>query len=325
MIASHRRRFLLGSLAAGMAPLSAGAQELPAGPIRILVGFPAGGGTDIMGRIIADRLRERTGRAFVVENRPGAAGILAGEALKTANPDGQTLLLAPIASAVMIKLTFQRPSYDPLVDWAPVGLLGTFQLVLGVANRLGVRTVAEFVAWAKANPKEASFGNTAVGSLPHFFGLMFGRAAGFDFQAIPYRGAAPLIQDLVSGQVPAGTAAFTDFYSHHQGGKLRILATSGAKRVGVAPDLPTFVESGFPEVQGDGWLGFFAPARTPPQLVSAFNREIVAAARDPAVRSRLTELGLEGEPSTPEALAELQRRDIEKWRPIVAASGFKAD
>jgi tripartite-type tricarboxylate transporter receptor subunit TctC len=194
------------------------AQELPQGTIRVLVGFPAGGGTDVMGRIVVDRLRERTGRNFVVENRAGAAGALAGEALKSAAPDGSTVLLTPIGAAVMTRLTFRRPAFDPVTDWAPIGLLGTFQLVLAVANQLGVKTVAEFVAWAKANPKQASFGTTAVGSLPHFFGVMFGRAAGFDFQPVPYRGAAPLLQDLVGGQVPAGTAAFTDFYVHHQAG-----------------------------------------------------------------------------------------------------------
>jgi tripartite-type tricarboxylate transporter receptor subunit TctC len=320
----RRRALALAAPSIVLLSSTSRAQELPQGTIRVLIGFPAGGGTDVMGRIVVDRLRERTGRNFVVENRAGAAGALAGEALKSAAPDGSTVLLTPIGAAVMTRLTFRRPTFDPVADWAPIALLGTFQLVLAVANQLGVKTVAEFVAWVKANPKQASFGTTAVGSLPHFFGVMFGRAAGFEFQPVPYRGAAPLLQDLIGGQVPAGTAAFTDFYVHHQAGKLRIIASSGRQRV-PGTDVPTFIESGYPEVEGDGWLGFFAPARTPRPIIDAFNREIVAAARDPAVKARLGELGLEGEPSTPEALAALQARDLAKWKPVVDSTGFRAD
>lgn len=322
----NRRRALAAGAAALAAPAVARAQTgLPAGTIRLLIGFPAGGGTDVMGRIVVEKIRERTGVNIVVENKGGASGTVAAEQLRNAAPDGLTLMLAPIASTVMAKLTYSKLPYDPQTDFAPISLLGTFQLAYALSPTLPVKTLAEYVAWLKADPKRASFGTTAMGSLPMFFGLMLGAGIGVDLQAVPYRGAAPLVQDLSAGQVPAGTGALTDFLQHHQSGKVRILATSGARRALAGPDLPTFTELGYPKIVGDGWLGFYAPARTPVAIVEAFNREIVAAAADAGVAAKLAAAGLEPRTTTPAGFAAFVAEEMARWKPVVAASGFKAD
>ncbi|MBM3642950.1 MAG: ABC transporter substrate-binding protein [Alphaproteobacteria bacterium] len=325
MIRPNRRQLLAGAGALAVAPGAAAQQAsaLPAGPIRILIGFAAGGGTDVQGRLIAEKMRERTGRTFVIENRAGASGTVAGDALKNAAPDGNTILLAPIASAVMAKLTLPQMNHDPFEDHLPISLLGTFQLALAVSPGLGPKTVAEFVAWAKANPKQANYGTTAMGSLPHFFGVLLARGTGVDFQAVAYRGAAPLVQDLSGGQIPAGTGALTDFLEHHRGGRLRILATSGTARPPAAPELPTFSELGFRDIVGSSWLGFFAPARTPRPIIDAFNREIAAVVALPDIKDRLIQLGLEPRTTTPEEFDTLRRADAAKWKAVVDASGYK--
>ncbi len=320
------RRAALAGAGAVLLPRLGHAQSsspLPAGPIRILVGFPAGGGTDVQARLVAEKLRERTGRNFIVENKAGASGTVAGETLKNAAPDGTTILLAPIAPAVMAKLTFPQLNHDPFVDHAPITLLGTFQLALAVGPQLGPKTVAEFVAWTKANPKQASFGTTAMGSLPHFFGVLLARATGVDLQAVPYRGAAPLVSDLSAGQIPSGTGALTDFLEHHKAGRIRILATSGMRRPLAAPDLPTFVELGYKDIVGDSWLGFFAPAGTPRPVIDALNREVAAIVATDEIRDRLIQLGLEPRTTTPEEFDALRRADAVKWKAVVDASGYK--
>lgn len=319
-----RRQALALSAGALALPSLARAQSgLPAGTIKLLIGFPAGGGTDVMGRIVVEKIRERTGANIVVENKGGASGTVAAEQLKNAAPDGMTLMLAPIASTVMAHLTFPKLPYDIQADFAPISLLGTFQLAYAISPTLGVNTLVEYIAWLKADPKRASFGTTAMGSLPMFFGTMLGGGIGVDLQAVPYRGAAPLVQDLMSGQVPAGTGALTDFLQHHRGGKVRILATSGAKRAIAGPDLPTFTELGYPKIVGDGWLGFYAPAKTPPAIVEAFNREIVAAASAEDVKKKLLDAGLEPRTTTSKEFADFVVSEIARWKPVVAASGYK--
>jgi len=224
---------------------------------------------------------------------------------------------------VMAKLTLPQMNHDPFEDHLPISLLGTFQLALAVSPGLGPKTVAEFVAWAKANPKQANYGTTAMGSLPHFFGVLLARGTGVDFQAVAYRGAAPLVQDLSGGQIPAGTGALTDFLEHHRGGRLRILATSGTARPPAAPELPTFSELGFRDIVGSSWLGFFAPARTPRPIIDAFNREIAAVVALPDIKDRLIQLGLEPRTTTPEEFDTLRRADAAKWKAVVDASGYK--
>ena len=322
---SGRRGFLCG--AAALATAGTGlAQGLPGGVVRVLVGFPPGGGTDVMARLIAEQLRKRGNlRNVVVENRPGATGTLACEALKHAPADGSTIMYAPSATTVLPVLTFRTLPFDPRTDLAPITKVGTVSSVLAVSPVLGVRSLREYVDWVRADPARTGFGTTALGSTTHFFGLSVADTYGLRLEPIAYRGAAPLVSDLGAGHVAAGTGGLSDFLPHHRAGKLLILVTSGARRSSAAPDIPCIAELGFPERAQDGFYAMFAPGRTPRTVVDALHREIAAAVEDPGLHGQLAELGLEPETSTPEALGEILAQDIERWRPIVAASGFKVD
>jgi tripartite-type tricarboxylate transporter receptor subunit TctC len=317
---------LLGAAALGVSPSGPRAQSaLPKGPVRILVGFSAGGSADVVGRLIAEKFRERTGLTTVIENKPGVSGVIATEAAARAAPDGNTMVLAAMASTIMAKLTFTKLPYDPQKDLAAVGLVSTFQLVLAVTPSLPIATMAQFATWAKANPGKASFGVPAVGGHSHFFGLMLGKTLGIDMQVVPYKGSAPMITDLSSGQLHVGVSALSDFLASHKAGKVRIIATSGQERSLSAPDLPTFTESGFPTLAGDGWLGLYAPANTPPAIVAALSAEMAAVLKAPDVRERIVLLGMDPRGSTPAGLAEFDEAELKRWQPIVAASGFKVE
>lgn len=327
----NTRRGFVGAAAAAAAvairgPAQAQAQALPAGVVRVLVGFPPGGGTDVMARMIAEQLRKRGAlRNVVVENRPGATGTLACEALKHAPPDGTTIMYAPSATTVLPVLTFRSLPFDPRTDLAPVTKVGTVASVLAVSPALGLRSLRDYADWVRADPARATFGTTALGSTTHFFGLSVAGAYGLRLEPIAYRGAAPLVSDLGAGHVAAGTGGLSDFLSHHQAGKLRILATSGTRRSSAAPDIPCIAELGFPDRAQDGFYAMFAPGRTTRPVVAALHREIAAAVAEPELHRQLSELGLDPETSTPEALGELVAQDIERWRPVVAASGFKVE
>lgn len=312
---------LLGTAAFG----ARGQANLPKGPVRILVGFSAGGSADIVGRLIAEKFRERTGLTTLVENKPGVSGVIATEATAKAPPDGNTMVLAAMTSTIMAKLTFTKLPYDPQKDLAPVCLVTTFQLVLTVTPSLPVTSMAQFAAWAKANPAKASFGVPAVGGHSHFFGLMLGKTLGVDMQVVPYKGSAPMVTDLSSGQLNLGISSLSDFLTSHKAGKVRIIATSGKERSLSAPELPTFTESGFPTLAGDGWLALYAPANTPPATVAALSAEISAVLKLPEIRERIVQLGMEPRGSTPAGLAEFDEAELKRWQPIVAASGFKVE
>lgn len=324
---AKRRSVLEAMLGGGLTMLggSAGA-ALPSGLVRVLVGFPAGGGTDVMGRAIVEKLRQRGNlKNVIIENRVGVSGILACEALKNATPDGATILFAPSASTVMPVLTYRRLPYDPRTDFAALTLTGTLQSTLAVSPALPVRTFQEYVAWVRADPRRGSFGTTALGSSTHFFGLTLGAAFGLPMEPVGYRGAAPLVADLTGGHIPAGTGGLSDFLAHHESGKVRVLLTSGTRRATSAPDIPTLAEMGHPQRATEGFYAFFAPAGTPRPVVEALSAELAAATMEPEVKGQLLALGLEPGVSSPEELAKLLREDIERWRPVIDASGFKAD
>jgi len=328
MAGSLKRRRVLAAGGAALAAATAGARAqpvLPRGPLRMLVGFSAGGSADVVARVISDKLRERTGLAVIVDNKLGSGGVIATEAVTKMPPDGSTIVLAAMASTVMAKLTYAKLPYDPLVDLAPVSLVSTFQLALSVTSSLPIDSMATFVAWAKANPKLTSFGIPAPGGHSHFFGLMLGRALGIDMQPVPYKGSAPMISDLSSGQVHVGISALSDFFASYKSGKVRLLATSGKERSLSAPELPTFTESGYHELVGEGWLAIYAPAQTPPSIASALSAEISAILVLPDVRDRIITMGMEPRGSTPAGLAEFDNAEFRRWQPIVAASGFKVE
>ncbi|HSD52512.1 MAG TPA: Bug family tripartite tricarboxylate transporter substrate binding protein [Burkholderiales bacterium] len=295
------------------------------GPVRILVGFPPGGESDVIARLVVDRMKTSLGAPVIVENKPGAGGMLAAEALKSAAPDGRTLMISPIAVTVFAPLTHTRLRYDPIKDFAPVSLAANFQMALAVGPGSPAKTLHEYIAWARANPARATYGVPLAGGPTHFFGVMLARATGVDFSVVPYKGSAPFVNDLIGGQVPAGITVLSGLIKHHEAGKVRMLGTSGAQRSPVAPDVPTFKELGFASIEGTGWQAFHTSARTPRPTIDRLSTAIASAIKSPEVSERLLALGLEPVGSTPDELATRVAEDTARWAPIVKASGFRAD
>lgn len=324
------RRQALG-LAAGAGALltlpgAARAQAIPTGnPIRILVGYPAGGGTDVMARVIAEKLKERLGANVIVENRAGASGTLANEATKNAPTDGSVILYAPSAGTVAQTVTKKQLNYDLEKDLATITQAGVLPVVYVVSPKLGVRNFAEYVDWLKKNPKHRNFGTTAMGSQTHFFGVELGQALGMPLEPVAYKGAAPLIADLSAGHASAGCGGLSDFLQHHRGDKLRIIAVSGPKRAASAPDLPTIGELGHPKLSTEGWYGFYGPGKMSPALVQAWNKELVAVLESADVKQKILQIGMEVRTSTPQAFAELQAKDIVAFRGSMKAAGYQPE
>jgi len=314
--------------AVGVLALLAGAAASQAQvdkPVRMLVGFAPGGSADIAARLLADRMATELKQPVVVENKPGAGGRIAAEALKNAAPDGATLMLAPIVVPVLAPLVFSKLPYNPATDFVPVGHVANFQFGLSVNAGHPARSVAELITWFKANADKANFGSPAPGSLPHFFGVMISSGAGLDLIHVPFNGGGPLMNALVGGQVSSAIDTLVDQIEMHRGGKTRILATSGATRSPLLPDVPTFGEAGLKGVEGTSWFAVYAPARTTPATVQQVNTALNQALAAPEVRERFGKLGLEPTGGSAAELATITKRDTDRWGPVVKASGFKGD
>jgi tripartite-type tricarboxylate transporter receptor subunit TctC len=290
-------------------------------PIRIVFPYAPGGSGDGTARLIAEQLRAALNRPVIVENRTGAAGRLGVQAVKAAAPDGTTLLVTPIAPMSVFQHVYPNLGYDPIADFQPITQIATFDLAVAVGPATPARSLPELVTWLKANPAQANYGMPAAGSLPHFFGVLFARAAGIDLKAVIYRGSAAALGDLVGGQVPVVFTTTTDLLQLHKAGRIRILATSGAQRSRFAPDVPTFKEAGY-AIEGNGWYGMFAPARTPDDIVARYNKAVVDAIATPEVKERLMAYGLEPTGTSAAEFAAIQKADAERWAPAVKASGF---
>jgi len=326
MVDPIRRCLLLAlGLFALLAPPLATAQTALKSPLRIVVGFAAGGSSDIAARLIADKLKDELGQPVIVENKTGAGGRIAAEALKTAPADGTTLLLVPVVVPVLAPLVYRQLAYDPAKDFAPVTQIATYQFGYAVGANHPAKNVAELIAWMRVNPTQANFGSPAPGSLPHFFGLAVGRATGVDMVHVAYKGGAPLATDLMGGQIPVGIDSLSDLVQLHRAGKIRIIATSGAARSPLLPEVATFREQGFPSIEGTGWIGIYAPAKTPKAIVEELSARIVKVVRLPDVRDRLLNLGYEPTGTTPEELSTIMAADTARWGPIIKASGFTAE
>jgi tripartite-type tricarboxylate transporter receptor subunit TctC len=299
----------------------AAAQE---GTIRIVLGFPAGASSDLLTRLLADHMRATLGQAVIVENRTGAGGQIANEAVKSAAPDGHTLLMTPVATMSIYPHSYARLRYDPFKDFEPIAHLADFQLALGVSAKVQAGTLAEYVALVKKDSKAGYYASAAPGSIPHFFGVMFARTAGIEMTHVPYKGTAQVLQALAAGEIAAATTLAADIGALARAGKARILATTGAARSPAFPDVPTFRESGY-DIEGTGWYGLFAPAATPAATVARLSAAAIDAMRAPAVRSRLENLGVEPTGLGPRELAAVMKRDYERWGPVIKASGFKAE
>lgn len=325
------RRTVLGAASAALAlgTLPRALAQATAVPeqSRILVGFGAGGGIDVLARTLAERIGPLLSpkHHVIVDNKPGGNGQIAANLFLNAPADGATYLLAPLITPVLSQLVYNKPGYNPAVDFTPVGLTAHFQFALAVPANHPAKTAPELLAWFKANPTKANFGSPAAGSLPHFFGLLLGGAANADIVHVPYKGGPALLADLAGGQLSSAITTSSEFLPLHKEGKVRILATFGEKRTRELPDVPTLAELGFPKAVGSGWYSIWARKGTPPAAVAAFNRALNTALGEPAVKARLAELALEPDPRTPEALEKLRLAEIEKLRPVIVASNFRAD
>lgn len=305
--------------------LAAAAQAQVDKPVRLLVGFPPGGSADIAARLLTERIGAELKQPVVVDNKPGAGGRIAAELLKNAEPDGTTLLLTPIVVPVLAPLVFSRLAYNPTTDFAPVGQVANFQFAISVNAAHPAKNVQDLVAWYKANPALANYGTPGAGSLPHFFGVMLASGAGVDLVHVPFNGGGPLMNALVGNQVSAAIDTMVDQIELMRSGKIRMLATSGATRSPLLPEVPTIVESGFKGVEGTSWFAIYAPAKTQPATIQQLNAALNKALAAPELRERFIKLGLEPTGGSPAELAATMQRDTERWAPVIKASGFRGD
>jgi tripartite-type tricarboxylate transporter receptor subunit TctC len=320
-----RRTFLIAAAAAATAP-RARAQTVGS-TLHIVVPFPAGGGTDVLARIIAEKLRGNYAPAVIVDNKVGASGRTGVEAVKKAAPDGNTLLFTPDFLLTVYPHSFRKLSYDPLRDFVPISMVARSALGVAAGPALpeSIATVKQYVEWAKANPKRAFFADTSPGGTPHFVGVMLSQASGVSLTAVHYKGGAPALQDLVGGQVPVSINPLSELLPQLKSGKVRVLAVTSAERSKFLPDVPTMSEAGFPSIAFSSWLGFFAPAGTPADVVKRLANGIADAAAWGDTQQSILKFAMEPVAMTPVGFAAQLKADLERWKPIVKASGFTAD
>lgn len=321
------RRTLLAATAA--AATGAGSSPLPAQALRntlhVVVGFAPGGATDVIARMLAEQLRGRYARAVIVENKPGGAARVAVDYIKNADGDGSEILLTPDFPLTVYPHSFRTLSYDPLHDLTPIAPTSgsTLTFVIGPAVPVEVRTLRDYVGWARANPDKAVFATTAAGSTTHFLGVMLANAAGIPLSPVHYRGGAPALQDLFGGHVPASVNPIGEVLGQAEAGKLRILAVASAARSKFLPDVPTMTESGY-DVSFETWVGVVGPARMPRAAVLALSAAIGEAVRSKEMAAGLAKMGNDPRFQEPDAFARTVKTDMERWGPVVTASGFVA-
>lgn len=327
------RRELLYAISATLAGSFAGTSVLHAQsldvskPVRFLVGFPAGGSVDMVARLVTEQMRSDIGLIPVIENISGAGGRIAIERAKAAAPDGTTVLVSPAAMMTLYPLIFSKLNYNSLKDFIPVAPLCTLEFSLIVTSAVpdNVRTLNDLIAWYKANPGKASYGHGGAGSPMHFIGAMLAQHAKIELTHIPYRGASPMLQDALSGQVAVAVTTITDSLPHIQAGKLRAVAVSGKTRSKDLPDVPTFAEQGATAIVVEDWFGTFLPAGTPMPIVNGLNAAIGKALSAPAVRERMAQLAYIPAGGSQAEFVKMVAADIAKWTPVQKATGFKIE
>ena len=324
-MALQRRQFLqllAGAATLPAAPRLAFAQTYPARPVRIIVSYPAGNASDIIGRVLAQALSERLGQQFIVENRPGVSGTLGTGVVAKAAPDGYTLLMEVVTANVMNSTLYPNLTYDFARDIAPVARLGEGPYVLVVNPAVPAETLAEFISYAKANPGRINMASTGNGSPTHVFGELFRMMAGIDVLHVPYRGS--FMPDLLGGQVQLLVGPISQSIEYIRAGKLRALAVTTANRQAVLPAVPA-VREFLPGYEASGWYGFGAPKGSPGEIISTLNREINAALADPKVTARLADLGILPMPTTPSEFGTFIAAETGKWAKVIRAANIKVD
>jgi tripartite-type tricarboxylate transporter receptor subunit TctC len=301
------------------------ADTWPSRIVKLDVGFPPGGGMDSAGRIVASKLSDIWAQQVIVENRPGAGGRIAMDALAHAPPDGYTMLITAGAPAVS-GLLFASLSFDPVKDFTPVSLVGTYPNLLVVPNSSPFTKVEDFIAFAKANPGKTSWASPGIGSVPHLAGELFKSMAGIDITHVPYRGvAAGAMTDLIAGRLDAMFNTTGSLLPPVQGHQVRCLAVTSAKRFPIAPEFPTIAESGVPGYEAVSWYALYVPPATPPEIVKKINADSVAMLSDPAVKAKFEPLGIAAAGSSPEQLAAMNMGDVAHWAPIIKAANIKGE
>lgn len=321
------RKWMMGALAAatlaGAAPMACAQTAALDGPLTIVVGYPPGGSSDRIARLVADRLKDRVGVPVVVENKTGAGGRIAAQGLHAAPANQNVLMLANPAVMVVAPLVVAQPGYDAQRDFQPVSLASRYKFALAVPADSPIQDVQALRQWLRANPKQFTVGVPATGSLPHFFALMLGREIKQEPEVIGYRGSAPLIAELIGGILPQGIDTLDTLLPQHRAGKIRILATSGDTRDADLKDVPTFKESGV-DLAADGWNAFFAPAAMPQAKVDRLGADIAAILQEPAMQDAVRSVFLEPVSMNAAATARALSAYRQQWEPVVRASGFKA-
>ena len=322
-----RRKFLHLMGAAGAVPASlqfARAEHWPSRVIRLVVGFPPGGGSDAAARIVANGLSDIWGQQVVVENKGGAGSRLAYEAVAHASPDGYTMLWGPGSFAIS-RLLYSSLNFDPVADFAPVTLIGEFSILLVVPNSSPAKSVAEFIAYAKANPGKITYASPGIGTLPHLAGELFERKAGIELRHVPYRGGSTWVADLIAGRVDAMFNTSGSLLQMARAGQVRGLAVTTAERFATEPEFPSVAEAGVPDFDVSGWYALFVPAKTLATIVRMMHDDAAAMLSEPAIRAMFEPLGVAVRSSTPDDLAARLRREADLWGPIIRVANIKMD
>ena len=327
VIRINRRHFLyagaggIASYALGLSP--ALSQQPLHSTARILVGFPAGGPSDVIARLFAEQMKAYAS-STIVENRPGAGGRVVMDVLKNSPADGSVMVLTPAVAMCLYPHVYKSLSYNPQQDFTPVTTTSTTAMMIAIGPMVpsSVTTLADFIAWCKSNPRQSNFGSPGAGSPLHFLGVMLSRAANFEYLHVPYQGTAPSIQSLLGGQIASCISPIGSFVPHVRAGTLRALATTGAQRSPLLPDVPTVREAGFPTLEFAEWFGIFVPARTPSATVERLSSVLRAALQTREVQAGLAAQSVDPGGLTPADFARQVKADFDRWGPIVQASGF---
>jgi tripartite-type tricarboxylate transporter receptor subunit TctC len=327
-----KRFTTLASLLAAWAAISAAAAQsappttnYPTKPIRLVITYPPGGNTDLVGRAVAQKLTEAWSQQVIVDNRGGAGGVLGTVIARQAAADGYTLLLGTSAGMVLNPLLMRKIPYDPLQDFAPVSLVIVLPQLLVVNPSLPARNIKEFIALAKAKPGQLNFGSSGVGTPNHLGGEMLKAMAGIDIVHVPYKGGAASITDLIAGQVQLVISSAPSVVPHVRNSRLRALAIGGAKRSPALPEVPTVAESGVPGYEYTTWYGIFVPAKTPASIVAKLNAEIVRMLADPQMSQRFQSQGGDPASSTPAQLAAYMKQETERWKRVIKTAGIRIE
>ena len=315
----------IGSAAAQSGRSTSSARDYPNKTIRMIVPFPAGGPTDVLARAVALKLNDQMGQPVVIDNRGGASGMIGADIVAKAAPDGYTILMGLVNTQIINSFLYSKVPYDPIRDFAPITKTGAATIMFVAHPSLGVKSIKDFIAAAKAKPRQLNFGSPGTGLPHHLAGELLKTMAGIDIIHLPYKGAAPAVADLLGAQINTALVSLPAAYPHVKAGKLVALGVTSRVRSSVAPEVPTFAEQGLGGYDLENWYGLFAPARTPTAIIAKLNQETVKALTAPDAIERLNAQGFEVRTSTPAEFADYIKAESGKWSAIVKASGAKAE